>query len=215
MKPLIILSLPNSGTTWLCGLIAKHSRAKYCDEYFNPVLNHRHEQELRTVFGSELACCYRNIATPSSAVVEQVIEKTWMRDGYELTKDNYSPFKIESFSKCFRCVVLLRHTAGVFPPSRIRVWSFYEHAWQALCESGHEMNELSIRARAMEAHWLMASHMRKDAARLGIPVLYYEDMFDDDRAQQQLKSAGLDYEDLLADVIATRRNKRVVWDAVY
>lgn len=215
MKPLIVLSLPNSGTTWFCGLLAKHSGLKYSDEYFNPVLNHLREVELRKVFGSELACCYRNIATGSSSEVESIISATWPRDGYELTKDNYSPFKLESFQRFFRCVILLRHTAGVFPPSRIRVWSFYEHAWQALKDAGHDLHEVSLRARAMEAHVIMARQMRADSARLGIPVVYYEDLFDGQRAKDSLQTAGLTFDGLLQEICETRRAKRIVWDSVY
>ncbi len=214
-RPLIILSLPNSGTTWLATTIAKHRPGRYYDEYFNPVLNHRHQVKLRRVFGSELACCYRNIARGDGPEVDEVIRETWCRDEYSFTKENYSPFKLRSFVRHFEVVVLLRHTAGVFPPSRGRVWSFYEHSWQALKDAGHEMVEVSLRARAMEAHALMARELRRSADELQVPIIYYEDLFNDTLMHESLRRAGLDQPAIVADISRTRREKRIQWDAVY
>lgn len=213
-RDLLIMSLPNSGTTWVCRCIAKHHDGDYYDEYFNPVLNDRHEVVLREAFGSELACCYRNIALEREPETRTAIQTTWMKDDYTFTKENYSPFKLHLFAEHFRVVVLLRHTAGVFPPSRVRVWSFYEHCWQALKDAGAaELREVGVRSRAMEAHAFMVRHMRKEAIRLGLPIIYYEDLFND-RMEQMVLDAGFGAE-VAHELANSRRPKKLDWNAVY
>lgn len=216
MTTRIIVSLPNSGTTWFCSLLAKHTGAKYADEFFNPALNHEHEVVLRERFGTEFAGCYRNIALPADARCDEIIETTWGKSQFTLTKENYSPLKLELFVRHFdHVVVLLRHTAGVFPPSRSRVWSFYEHAWQAYSDAGYTMREVTLRARCMEVHARMARQLKADAERQTVPVLFYEDMRDPDRCRVQLERAGLWTAELAAEIAATCRPKRIDWDKVY
>jgi len=215
MNTTIVLSLPNSGTTWFCNCINKHTEGEYYDEYFNPILNSEHEVALRRTFGSELACCYKNIATDNEDTFDDTLNETWFsQTRYTLTKENYSPFKLHLFKRAFtKVVVLLRHTAGVFPPSRARVWSFYEHAWQALADAGHPLKEIGLRSRAMEAHTLMARHMRQHAKELDIPIVYNEDLHTD-RMESMVLDAG--FSQAVVDEIAkTRRPKHIDWDAVY
>lgn len=212
----IVVSLPNSGTTWFCGLLAKHTPSKYADEYFNPGLNHEHEVILRERFGTEFACCYRNIALPADERCDEIIRETWAKSDFTLTKENYSPLKLDLFTRHFTSViVLLRHTAGVFPPSRSRVWSFYEHAWQAFADAGFPMREVTLRARCMEVHTLMARTLKRDAQRLNVPIVYYEDMRDPELARAQLMRAGVLSQELADDIKATCRPKRIDWDHVY
>ena len=224
-KPLLIVSLPNSGTTWLTAVLDKCGYGPYVDEFFNPVLNHKHEMLLRQHFGSELACCYNNIASeghvgtsgfgPGKMSTLELVQTLWPEGTPGFTKENYSPFKLPVLNEHFRCVVLLRHTSGTFPPSRVRVWSFYEHAWQALKERSLGMHEVTLRARAMEAHAFMARHLRNSALDLGVPIIYYEDLFDDDRMPAQLTLAGLTAGGVIDEIRATRRPKRIDWGAVY
>lgn len=175
-KPRLIISVPNSGTTWLGAILGKYL-GPYHDEYFNPILNQPHESKLGLCFGSELVAYYRNIASGSSDVVDEVIQATWFAEPEPLgfTKEVFSPFKLASFAKRFRCVVLHRPAFGddgVFPPSRARVWSFYEHAWWALKESGqHQLQATTIKHRAHEAHEIMIDALLGDAAELRVPVL--------------------------------------------
>jgi len=218
MKPLAILSLPNSGSTWLADTLAKvagKELGSYYHEFFNPNQNHLMETELRRFFGGELASCYQNIARPSSPELSEFIKQMWLESCHGFTKEVFSPFMIESFAETFRVVVLLRHTSGVFPPSRIRVWSFYEHAWQAMKDRGFRLQETTLRAKAYEAHFQMARHMRETAISAKVPIIYYEDLFDDELIEGALVDAGLAYPGVVEELRNTRRLKKVRWDAVY
>lgn len=57
-KPLLMLSLPNSGSSWLAELIAANtSWNRYFMEYFNPLRNIVWYHELSKGFGCELIDC--------------------------------------------------------------------------------------------------------------------------------------------------------------
>jgi hypothetical protein len=93
-----------------------------------------------------------------------------------------------------------------FPPSRARVWSFYEHAWHALNHHGYAMNAETTRDRAIEAHRAIYSHLVADAGRRGVPVIYYGDLFDEREALRARLAEAVGYNgDAIVDaVIATR-----------
>ena len=213
MTDLLLLSLPNSGSTWLCHLIAEHREGRYSEEFFNPVFSETNELLLRDHIGSELVSCYRNIAQSERPGFDEVIRETWGNARYTFTKENYSPFKVEAFARHFKCVVLLRSTLDVFPPSRVRVWSFYEHAWFALKEAGHPLHAVSTRGRAIEAHAIMSARQLKDAVRLGVPILHHHELFDtlsEVRASLERCFGGEGWEAACAaDIVRTRRPKHV------
>jgi hypothetical protein len=176
MKPLLMLSLPNSGSTWLGEVIAESLGLRYFAEYFNPLRNPDHEEVLCRNFGCELATCYQNIASPGDHNIDSDIRGTWFTEEHEFTKEVFSPFKLEAFSRHFECFALLRRPELVFPPTRLRIWSFYEHAWVAL----HTRNGLAARTcreRAREAHAVLAQQIRDDARRLNVPLIEYDDLF--------------------------------------
>ena len=51
----LMLTLPNSGSTWFAKLVAGLPGCRYYEkEFFNPVCNLKHELVLRRNFGSEL-----------------------------------------------------------------------------------------------------------------------------------------------------------------
>lgn len=177
IRPLLLLSLPNSGTTWLCNTISKYRSGKFCDEFFNPVFAHADEITLREHIGSELVSAYRNIALPPIVGFDDMIKDTWGKADFIFTKENFSPFKIEAFSKHFKCVILVRDTNNLFPPSRVRVWSFYEHAWFALKEAGWNLKAISTRDRSKEAHSILKDRMYEDAFSLGLPIIKYSQLF--------------------------------------
>jgi hypothetical protein len=179
MKPLLMLSLPNSGSTWLADLLHEHVPGcrPYFMEFFNPLRNEKHEDVLRRQFGCELVGCYRNIAWAGGVSIDADIEQTWGRESYAFTKEVWSPTKLPAFVRHFRCFVIVRSAEESFPPSRLRVWSFYEHAWFALRDAGWQVKAERTRARALEAHGLLVGRMVEDAAALGVPVVRYRDLF--------------------------------------
>jgi hypothetical protein len=177
-KPVLMLSLPNSGTSWLAQTIADNwPGCRYFREYFNPVCNLKHEAKLCTAFGSELVDAYPHIGREWTLTTERVVDETWFSEPepYTFTKEIYSPYKLEGFlRRGFHVFVML--AANVFPPSRVRVWSFYEHIWQSLRFNGVNVNERTLEGRAREAHRMMSALLEVDAASFGVPLLRYEEL---------------------------------------
>jgi hypothetical protein len=77
---------------------------------------------------------------------------------------------------------MLRTEANSFPPHRVRVWSFYEHAWFALRRAGYDVGGTTTSERAVAAHRVLTDVILRDASRLNVPVIWYEDIFNDPRA---------------------------------
>lgn len=67
MKQWMMLSLPNSGSTWIGKILGKHSRILnyYDKEFFSPNCNPMHRELIADGFGSEPVAYYRNIAVSS------------------------------------------------------------------------------------------------------------------------------------------------------
>ena len=160
-------------------------------------------------FGSELLSCYRNIVSVGDASIHDDITATWGADGYEFTKEVFSPFKLPVFAMHFRCVVLLRSADGVFPPNRVRIWSFYEHAWHALREVGFAVRAEGARARAYEAHAVMSSVVRQQAREFNVPIIEYDTLFGSraDVARVMVGALGDDGERCIGPLLSTRRAK--------
>lgn len=207
-KSLLMLTMPNSGSTWFANLLGKFLPGcrYYEKEFFNPVCNMKHEIVLRRNFGSELVSCYRNIASAGTADIDDDIVATWGRENYTFTKECQSAFKLEAFLRHFRVFAFLRPEADSFPPARARVWSFYEHAWHSLVYHGYALHAESTPDRAIEAFRVIYRHVVTDAERHGVPIIYYNDLFGEREALRKLlaKAIGYDGDALLDAVVATR-----------
>jgi len=211
-----MLSLPNSGSTWFGEQIARNIEGCRCaPEFFNPIRNFKHERALVQHFGCELVECYDKIADPGDFRADRCIKETWGTEGFTFTKEVFSPMKLELFMRHFRCFVFLRPADLSFPPTRARVWSFYEHAYWALHNRGYGVGEHhSVRQRAIAAHTFMSEHLRFKAAENAVPVIWHHDLFRKSSEAMQdfltwaLKSTcdqdGLDVKQLVADIVATR-----------
>lgn len=210
-KPLLMLTMPNSGSTWLARVIAENlPGCRYYDkEFFNPVCNMKHEVLLRQSFGSELASCYLNIATDGGPGIHDIIKATWGAEDYNFTKECQSVFKMRAFMEHFRVFVFVRSEAESFPPRRARAWSFYEHAWFALQAQGYELSAFTTEDRAREAHRVLYTKLLSDAHLHGVPIIRYSDLLKADAgALREALAAATGYDGLaLADaVIETRQN---------
>jgi hypothetical protein len=211
MKPLLILSIPNSGSTWFADLVAKNTPGdiKYFPEFFNPLRNVRFEADLAPNFGCETIRSYRNIADPGDHVARSEVRRMWVVAGYGMTKEVFSPFKMQLFLEAgFRVVVFLRSIEQSFPPSRLRVWSFYEHAWWALKAQGMDVRADSIRERAIEAALIMRARLEGDAVQYACPVVHWESLMEAiscGRLRDGLTPAlGFDADQLAVRIWATR-----------
>jgi len=218
-KPLLMLTMPNSGSTWLAKIIGDclPGCRYYEKEFFNPVCNMKHELVLRRNFGSELVSCYRNIASPGDLHIDDDIRATWGAENYNFTKECQSGFKLDAFLRHFRVFVFLRPEAESFPPTRARVWSFYEHAWYSLQHHGHKLKAETTFDRAREAHRVIYAQLLADADRLGVPIMYYGDLFDNETILRERLAEAIGCEDdtLLDAVVATRvRTRRALPELV-
>lgn len=206
---LLMLSVPNSGSTWLAAMIAAHSRwSAYRPEFFNPIRSQEHFAALAQHFGCELVECYRNIASPGDERIHDVIRTTWKASGLNFTKEVFSPFKLGAFAQHFRVFVLLRSAEDTFPPHRLRVWSFYEHAWHALREAGlvsAKSTARTIAERAIEAHSIMTVALEHQAHEHGATVIRYRELFDDSIMERRIAEAIGECPKALADAIRRTR----------
>jgi len=178
--PLLMQSLPNSGSTWFASVLAQSiPDTRYFMEFFNPAQNADHEYLLSTHFGCELCAYYPNIAIGDDEGIDHVIEATWGSENYNFTKEVFSPFKTEVFTRHFNVFVFLRREQETFPPNRGRVWCFYEHAWFALERLGYPLHGDDMRSRAIEAFHVMYRRIIEDATALDIPIIWWHDLFND------------------------------------
>lgn len=210
-KPLLMLTLPNSGSTWFAAAIAKHlPGCRYYDkEFFNPVCNLKHEVVLRRNFGSELVSCYRNIALPGDGAIDDDIRATWGSENYTFTKECQSAFKLPVFMRHFQCFAFLRSADDTFPPRRARVWSFYEHAWFALRDAGYDaLVETTLQGRAREAHATLQARIQFDADALGVPLLWHRELFSHSFVvRERLRGAlGWVSDALVEEIFSTRQS---------
>jgi hypothetical protein len=217
----MILSLPNSGTDWLCAILAKHGRElRYFEkEFFNPICNQHYAPILETAFGCELASSYRNIAwrgrDPKVAAMEDVYQATWAGEAFNFDKENFSAMKVEFFARHFRLAFLYRSAANVFPPSRLRVWAWYDAIYQALVDVGGilpaNLGARTLAERAQVAHAACWTEMRYQAEILGVPIIDYEVLCTEDK-QRVLSEIGrgwikdrVDVEAAADEIMATRQ----------
>jgi len=204
-----LISLPNSGSTWLAEILARHiPQARYAMEYFNPLRNSARFDVLRHGFGCELQSCSRWIVdTPGEAQLDDIYARSWALDGYNFTKEVFSPTKLRWFHRHFRCAVLITRPELAFPPSRLRVYSFYEHAHCAIWPSRPFP---SVHAAAVRTMIHLTDRLVEDAHKLSVPVLDYHELLTGDfsflASFLPHLSFGLDPDDCARDIISTRRH---------
>ena len=179
----MMLSLPNSGTDWLCRILAKHGRGDglryYEKEFFNPICNPKYAGVLEGAFGCELPSCFENIGIWSddqAAMIECAYQESSGAEAYNFDKENFSALKVPFFAQHFDIVFLYRPADNVFPPSRLRVWAWYDAIYTALTASGviEESEPLDLEGRALAAHKACWDIIRDAAKRFGAPILDYE-----------------------------------------
>lgn len=226
---LILLSLPNMGTDWLAEKYAQHNPSlKYFREFFNPITNQEYLDVLGTAFGSEMVSNHKNIADPN-VPIEEVFQATWMKTNHNFTKENYSPFRLEFFSKEFKCFVLLRKTELVFPPSRWEVVAWYDAIWNSLTANKtnlepqiaklvdfSERHANTVNKRIVAACEICTQKITTDAKKFNIPVIHYESLMLMSKAELKEYIKGLpgvsDPNHLSELIVTSRRPKRNTFD---
>jgi len=186
-RPIALLSLPNTGSDWFASLLLKQNPAlKYFREFFNPICNPKYEDELRGAFGCEMVDNYQMIAKPHGPC-EEVYRRTWAREEYNFTKENYSAFNLRWFHGKFDCFVLYRRVEMTLPGGRLQVKTWYDAMYGSLIKNKWSL-ERDVRAlidfaaasadtiakRQVPAFVIYYYKLLKDAHRYNMPVLDYE-----------------------------------------
>lgn len=185
--------MPNSGSDWLCRSLAACSPGvRYFDkEFFNPITNGQYGDVLETAFGCEMVSCHRNIATSverQREALEAAYAQTWCRESYDFDKEVFAAWKVSWLAEHFELGFLVRDAVGIFPPSRVRVWSWYDAVYNALGGTAG----LPLHRRAVIACQAMRIEIEQSARALGRPVLDYQRLCTGDRAtvEQDLRASG-------------------------
>jgi len=180
----MVIGTPNTGSTWLCNLIAECSDLRYYDkEFFNPATNPIYRSELETVFGCEWADTIANIAAAHD-LVEGVIGSTWRKAGiWDFDKENYSAWRVKDYVKAgFDIIRLKRKPSSVFPPLRGRVWCFYDAIFHSMVIN-HRTSKCGL--KIAERAFIAFSESWKviDAAAPGSPVIDYDKLMSVSKVQ--------------------------------
>ncbi len=174
-------------TDWFAATLTKHNpNLKYFREFFNPINNRKYQDTLGLAFGSEMVSNHKNITSPEPPL-EEVFQKTWMKEKYNFTKENYLPFRAKFFSNKFQCFILLRKTELVFPPSRLEVIVWYDAIYNALIYHKRHLEDEIIsliefaekradttNEKVVAACEICSRKLAGDAKLLGIPSLDYD-----------------------------------------
>jgi hypothetical protein len=188
-RPIALLSLPNTGTDWFADLLLRQNPAlRYYREFFNPICNPKYEDELNKAFGCEMVENYRMLARPY-CLCDDVYWRTWAREEYNFTKENYSAFKLDWFSLRFDVFVLYRRAELTFPGERLQVKTWYDAMFASLVKNkwGLERDVRSlvdfacqhadtVNKRQVAAFAIYYFKLLKDAHRYGVPVLDYDQL---------------------------------------
>jgi hypothetical protein len=148
---------------------------------------------LRAFFGDERLSHYLGIMTEiSTDDFARVLDETWLRDGHNTTKENFSATKFAHFAQRFNVIVQARKVYHTFPTSRpdfiVPILNGFMLAgpYKTLMLS-HELNELrrfiaaditvqNVHHAGVLAHIVQHYILLSEAERFGAPVLAYEDL---------------------------------------
>jgi hypothetical protein len=186
-RPIVLLSLPNTGTDWFVDLLLRQNpQLRYFREFFNPICNPAYENDLNRAFGCEMVDNYAMIAK-THCPYEEVYQRTWAKENYNFTKENYSAFKLDWFLSKFDCFVLYRRAERTLPGSRLQVKSWYDAMYCSLLRNRWTL-EPDVRAlidfsvadadtiakRLVAAFVIYYYKLLKDAHRRNVPILNYD-----------------------------------------
>lgn len=185
---LLLVSQPNSGSTWFSNCIAKANPAiaMYPKEFFNPVLNQKYYEALAPHLGCELYPCIGNIAKElDAATVDKILTDSWHKEPYNFTKEVFFSFCAEVFSRRFHTFGVTRDISYTFPPLTVRVVGWYVACFHSIMSHGLADCELKgfLRSTATDlqrqavAGWqLMRWRMDWALDRIGCEVFDFDQL---------------------------------------
>jgi hypothetical protein len=125
-------------------LVDSQEKCKYYREFFNPATNQKYGDILAEEFGCEYINCYKNIFSYNEEKTREIFEKTWEKEQYGLTKDNYGPFRIPFYKEHFLTFALKRSPLMSLPPKRfVEITGWYLAVYEALLFSKNLFPEVA------------------------------------------------------------------------
>jgi len=223
MKPIILISAPNNGTDWICRTIADSERKlKYFREFFNPITNKKYTNELSEVFGCEYVSCYEKIAYYNKEKCKKIYEKTWLKEQYNFTKENYSVFKIPFFVEEFKCFSMTRKVENSFPPTRENeVLCWYDAIFNSMVLNIDNLpskisNKIriakkssSIKEKVIMSYVIYQEAMVNYCREYDIPIIEWENLMGDESVlfPEVEKIEFIDSKRWIDAIIRTRKQK--------
>jgi hypothetical protein len=213
-KPLMMMTLPSSGSTWLADVIVRElglvAHQKSC-EFFQPLTNLALYEPLSKCFGSENPSCMDNIMTMPKQDDFDFAVKQFHKHGYTFCKEVFQFFHTPLFVRHFDVFFLYRSAEHTFPPSRLRVLSWYDAIATAIENKvGNRFSRTNLLARAIESHeWCWGYLIKGYAESYGLPILNYETIANDVeagvRGELGKVFSGDDLSRLVQAVMASRK----------
>lgn len=192
-KPMMLVSFPQQGTDFFCDNLNKTTSIKYFREFFNPLCNKKHEENLKLYCGDERKDYYKNICLElQPEQYQNLIRMTWGTENYNFTKENYSPCNILNHASIFSIISLFRHRSLTIPTtfphlSHATLKSFLENdsKYPAMMALKQEVLKMHLNSHQKEviAHlvnWYILfkgfEEISTQKIQKNIPVLSYADL---------------------------------------
>ena len=160
MNRLLIAAMPSSGSDWFASCILAvselqaHPTAK---EPLNPICNIAHFDLIATAFGCEAANTIRRIAAPPRQdTVDHVLELA-IPPEVNFVKEVWCGYQLEQLEDHFHIVTMTRSHANTFPPTRVRVYSWYLALARSIESNLHVDLPSTLIARITVAHEIYRS----------------------------------------------------------
>jgi hypothetical protein len=231
MKPIILISAPNNGTDWICRTITDSERKlKYFREFFNPITNKKYTNELSCAFGCEYVSCYEKIAQYNKEECKSAYQKTWLKEQYDFTKENYSVFKIPFFAEQFRCFAMIRQIKNSFPPNRENeVLCWYDAIFNSMVLNVDNLpiktsnkiriakKSISIKEKVIMSYIIYQEAMIDYCKEYEIPIIEWENLMGDESVlfKEVEKIEFIDSKRWIDSIIKTRIHKERNYDSFY
>jgi hypothetical protein len=213
-KPLMMMTLPSSGSTWLADVIVRelgllaHQKSA---EFFQPLTNLPLYAPLSRCFGSENPSCMSNIMTMPHRDDFEFAVAQFHKHGYTFCKEVYQFFHTPMFAQHFNVFFLYRSAEHTFPPKRLRVLAWYDAIATAIeTQIGNQFTKTNLLARSIEAHrWCWEYLIQGYADSYGLPILNYETIASGTEAEATAELAkvfsGEDLQKVVRGVMASRK----------